>query len=67
MADASFAGVGQVSHEMADHVSGAILEARILAIEVDGPVEDAPLERGGVVRVARGNAEVGDPGASEHP
>jgi hypothetical protein len=66
-ADAGLASDGQVRHEVTDYMAGAILEARILAVRVHIPAEHAVVEGGRLLRVLRGDAEIGDSGDSEDP
>src|SRR5438046_1946065 len=65
-ADAGFASDGSIRREVADHMSCAVLEAWIRAVRVHGPSEDGPIEGGRRFRIVRGDAQVGDPGASEN-
>ena len=62
-AHAGFAGNSRVRDEMADDVPRAVLEARIRTGLVHPPAEHGLIERRGRFRVARGDAQVGDPGA----
>jgi hypothetical protein len=60
-------GNGQISHEMANHMPGAILEARLVGIAVQSPTEDRLIEIGCSAWVVSGDAEVGDPSGPKDP
>src|SRR5204863_478877 len=63
---ARLAGDGQVGHEVADDVTRAVLEARVLAVVADAPAEDVPVEGRGPARiVGRRDAEVRHPARPE--
>jgi len=62
---ASVASDGLIGDEVADHVTGAVLEARIRPVRVDGPSKDVLIEGGGLSRILGRDAQVGDPSMPE--
>jgi hypothetical protein len=58
--EAGFASDCPIRDEMADDVTGPVLEAWIHLVRVDGPPEDMLVEARGLSSVRGGNAQVGD-------
>src|SRR5207247_1950744 len=64
-AHAGLPGDAQVGYEVTDHMPGAVLEARVLAVPIHAPAEDALVEGGRLLRLLRGDAQIRDAGGPE--